>query len=350
MSIAVDTFMYRYFSTRRREEKTESAYHTDLKQFVLYVGPDASVDQVKIESVEGWARELANRNYATRSIRRKFAALRVFFGYWVQVGELVSSPLWKVRLDLGRERCLPRALSVSDLKKLVEKAWIRTRPMDCTVGNPRSRIFLALRDLAIIEVLFATGMRVGELVALNLLDWDSGESSFLVNGKGARQRLAVLPDQRSTAVFRRYLECRTGIHAGNDAVLINSSGGRLSTQGVARMLDRLATSAGISVKITPHMLRHTVATLLLRNGADIRVVQELLGHASITTTQQYTHVAKEQLRRALRVHHPNYHLPIAPKSISAMWSDALLNGKRPRQMELFTNQRQARRTVLDQPA
>ena len=350
MGTAVDTFMHRYFSTRCRKAKTESAYQTDLQQFVRYIGADAAVDQIKIERLESWARELANRNYATRSIRRKFAALRVFFGYWVRVGELASSPLWKIRLDLGRERRLPRALAASDLKRLVEGAWIRVRPMDFTVDNPRSRSFLALRDLAIVEVLFATGMRVGELVALNLLDWDPSESSFLVNGKGARQRLAVLPDKRSTVVFKRYFERRTGIHVPDDAVLLNSSGSRLSAQGVARMLGRVAASAGIRIRITPHMLRHTVATLLLRNGADIRVVQELLGHASIATTQQYTHVAKEQLRCALRIHHPNCHLDIVPTSISAPWSDVLVKGRPPRQMELFTKRRRARDIVPHQTA
>ena len=309
---AVNAFILRYFSVRRRQGKTERAYNTDLKQFIKHINPGSCLEQVRVETLEKWARELADQGYAPRSIRRKFAALRVFFSYWVQVGDLPSSPLWKVRLDLGREHRLPRALKASDMLKLVEHAWNTISP---GVHGPKpssDRHFLAIRNLAMMEILFATGMRVGELVALNLSDWDSGESSFLVNGKGSRQRIAVLPDDRSIAAFQQYIDRRTEIPLGHDALFVNSAGTRLSTQGVARMLAKMARRATISVRVTPHMLRHTVATLLVRNGADIRVVQEVLGHSTIATTQQYVHVAKEQLRRELRKHHPNCYLASAP--------------------------------------
>ncbi|MGD0168078.1 MAG: tyrosine-type recombinase/integrase, partial [Gaiellaceae bacterium] len=307
---AVESFLSGYFSTCRRSLKTEAAYRTDLAQFQTYLGARESIELIGVELLEKWASELATRGYAPVSIRRKFASLRVFFGYWVRKGDLASSPLWRIRLDLAQERRLPRSLTAADTKRLLEQAWARVVPPPPGDHLPSDRAFLALRDLAIVEVLFATGMRVGELVALGLFDWDEGEASFLVNGKGSRQRLAILPDQRSVTALRSYLTPRAAMQLGHSALLVSASGKRLSAQGVARMLAKLAEDAGVSVRVTPHMLRHTVATLLLRLGADIRIVQEVLGHSSIATTQRYTHVSKEHLRSTLRVHHPNYHLGI----------------------------------------
>jgi site-specific recombinase XerD len=169
---------------------------------------------------------------------------------------------------------------------------------------------LALRNVALLEVLFATGIRVGELVSLTLADWSEDDASFVVKGKGSRQRLAFLPDHRSVTALKDYLGRRRTLKVDHDAVFISATGRRLSEQGVARMLANLAPEAGITNRLTPHMIRHTVATLLLRQGADIRVVQEILGHSSIATTQRYTEVSKEHMRATLRAHHPSHHMGI----------------------------------------
>jgi site-specific recombinase XerD len=307
---AVEQFIAGYFSTSLRSTKTKVAYSTDLAQFKAYFGAQKAIELIEVESLERWAAELIARGYSPVSVRRKFATVRVFFGYWVRKGTIRSSPLWRIRLDLGREHRLPRNLTATDTKRLVEQAWARVFPLQSAISIPSDRYFLARRDLAIVEVLFTTGMRVGELVSLDISDWDDDETCFLVKGKGFRQRLAILPDERSLAALRHYLTYRTKMPLGHNALLINASGVRIAAQGVARMLTRLAEDAKISMRVTPHVLRHTVATLLLRHGADIRVVQEVLGHTSITTTQRYTHVTKEHLRSTLRGHHPNYHLGI----------------------------------------
>jgi site-specific recombinase XerD len=169
---------------------------------------------------------------------------------------------------------------------------------------------MACRNLVILEILFATGMRVGELVALDMASWNADERWFVVDGKGGKQRLAILPDDRSMAATRLYLTMRTQVDVEHNALLVNSRGHRLTTQGVARIISKLAAESGIASRVTPHMLRHTVATLLLRLGADIRVVQEVLGHSSIATTQRYTHVTKEHLKSTLILHHPSNHLGI----------------------------------------
>jgi site-specific recombinase XerD len=153
-------------------------------------------------------------------------------------------------------------------------------------------------------------MRVGELVSLTLRDWQEDERTFVVRGKGSRQRLAYLPDDRSLKAVQSYMTHRKAMNIGHEALFVNFAGKQISTQGISRVVSETATAAELTRRVTPHMIRHTVATLLLRYGADIRIVQEVLGHASIATTQRYTHVSKEHLFSALRAQHPNHHLNI----------------------------------------
>ena len=307
---AVSLFLAGYFSTCSRATKTEAAYRTDLAQFQAHFGRGTQLQAVGSEDLERWATTLTGNGYAAVSVRRKFATARVFFNYWVRKGTLEHSPFWKIRLDLAREQQLPRNIPITEAKRLLEQAWVGVERGDAAISTPRDARFLVWRNIAAVEVLFATGMRVGELVSLTLPDWNEEERSFIVKGKGARQRLALLTDRRSLEAVSTYLEHRRGMRLGHESFLVNAAGGRLSSQGVARTLTRLAEDAGITTRLTPHMIRHTVATLLLRNGADIRVVQEVLGHSSIAMTQRYTHVSKEHLRATLQIHHPNHHLAI----------------------------------------
>lgn len=314
---AVDAFLSGYFSTCRRSSKTLAAYHTDLTQLQAYIGASEALTNIGSEALEHWANELRSDGYASVSIRRKFATARVFFSYWVRKETIDRSPLWKIRLDLGRERVLPRSLTPSDAKRLMERVWRDVEFCPPSICTARESRFLRLRNAAALEVLFATGIRVGELVSLSLRDWQEDDKSFVIKGKGSRQRLAFLPDDRSVQAMRMYLECRRAIRLPQEALFLNAAGQRISTQGIARIIGETAKAAGVSVRVTPHMIRHTVATLLLRYGADIRIVQEVLGHASIATTQRYTHVSKEHMLSALRLRHPNHHLGIVAEACSA---------------------------------
>jgi len=307
---AVETFFGGYFSTCRRSDKTIAAYRIDLAQLQSRFGRDSDLIALQAEQFESWATELRRLGYAPVSIRRKFATARVFFSYWVRKGQLDSSPLWKIRLDLGPQRFLPRAVSASDATRLIEQAWRRIDHNDDSMRSARDGRFLAVRNLAALELLFATGMRVGELVSLRCNDWREDDSAFLVKGKGLRERLAILPDQRSRTALQLYVRSRARLNLGHDWLLVNASGKRISTQGIARVVAITAKDSELPMRVTPHMIRHTVATLLLRCGADIRVVQEVLGHASIATTQRYTHVSKEHLLSTLRTQHPNFHLKV----------------------------------------
>jgi len=171
-----------------------------------------------------------------------------------------------------------------------------------------SRGYRALRNQALVDLLFATGMRVGEVSSLDIGDFLLEEAVFRVQGKGGRNRLAFIVDKETVYIQREYLKARTRFETENPALFLNASGERLSTQGISNVIAQLRQQAGIERHITPHMLRHTVATPLLLNGVDIRVAQEFLGHASIATTQRYTHITKDHLIGVLRKHHPSLKL------------------------------------------
>lgn len=312
---ATSDFLDGYFSTHERSKKTQAAYSSDLAQFCAFLGDGFDLLSLSGTVVERWAGHLRSERYAPASVRRKVIALKVFCSYWVRKGTLPESPFWRVKLSLGRIEQLPRALSEREMQSLLSRARRNQRDAEdalheeavspIATGMSQPRGYRALRDLALVDLLFGTGMRVGEASALDVRDFFVREAVFRVHGKGGRDRLAFAIGEETVRIQRAHLEARLRVKAETEALFINASGGRLSTQGMAHVIARLRRQARIRRHVTPHMLRHTVATLLLRNGADIRVVQEFLGHASIATTQRYTHVTKDHLVRVLRKRHPS---------------------------------------------
>lgn len=312
-------FLSGYFSTHGRRKKTEAAYRSDLAQFKAFVGEDFGLQALDSSVIERWAAYLRGEKYSPASIRRKIVVLKVFCSYWVRKGVLTESPFWRVKLNFGRVEQLPRAITEREMRSLLGRAsrnylTVSTERED-PEARPRiikrkdtSREYRALRDLALVDLLFATGMRVGEVSSLDVRDYFTREAVFRVQGKGGRDRLAFVVDEQTLQIQRAHMEARARLETDSPALFLNATGGRLSTQGMTNVIARLRREARIRRHITPHMLRHTVATLLLRNGVDIRVVQEFLGHASIATTQRYTHVTKEHMVRVLRKRHPSLNL------------------------------------------
>lgn len=310
-------FLSGYFSTHDRRIKTTAAYQLDLSQFGTFAGPGLDLLSLDGTLVERWAAHLRHEDYSPASIRRKMVALRVFSSYWVRKGVLSESPFWRVKLSYGHIEQLPRSLTEHEMSALLTRAWRNYAAIDpeepplCKDLSAQSRSTLsyrALRNLAIVDLLFATGMRVGEVSALDVRDFFLKEATFRVHGKGGRDRLAVIVDSATVRIQRSHVEARLRIKTKSSALFVNVDGGRLSTQGITKVIARLRREARIRRHITPHMLRHTVATLLLRNGADIRIVQEFLGHRSILTTQRYTHITKDHMTRVLRKRHPSIKL------------------------------------------
>lgn len=292
---SIAQFLAGYFATHERSPKTVTAYTLDLRQFRAFVPKRATLRSLRPEHIEEWSAQLKTDGYATASIRRKLASVRSFFAYWVRKRVIPYSPLSGIKIELAASRVLPNFLTLEEVSAILDAAH------RCWNEN---RCFLTLRNLAIIEVMFATGLRVGELVSLRVSDFRPVERSLLIRGKGRRERLAFFVEPTSFERITSYVTTRTTTPATTEALFLNAYGHAMSTQTVATVIRTLCRHAGLTKRVTPHTFRHTVATLLLRNGADLRVVQEILGHASITMTQRYTHVAKEHVRGALERHHP----------------------------------------------
>lgn len=316
---AIAEFLNGYFSTHERSKKTSAAYLSDLDQFAKHAGENFELKEINSVLIEDWAARLRRERYAPASMRRKMVVLKVFCSYWVRRGELTESPFWRVHLSYGRVTQLPRALTEAEIRELLAQAGREMQATHvprkgCKVAQlsrlSLSREYRALRNLALVDLLFATGMRVGEASSLNVQDFTPTESVFRIRGKGGRDRVAYLVDEQTMRIQLKHLEARSQISTSSPALFLNSAGERLSTQSMANIIANFRRAAGINRHITPHMLRHTVATLLLRNGMDIRVVQEFLGHASIATTQRYTHVVKEHLIGELKKRHPSLSLRV----------------------------------------
>lgn len=310
-------FLTGYFSTHERRKRTKIAYSCDLAQFQSFMGRPFDLVSLTGLNIERWAAHLQQEGYAPASVRRKIVTLRVFCSYWVRKGPLPESPFWRVKLSFGRIEQLPRTLTRFEAQALLSQARqqqgnVGDQSQIDSVSRDRAqrlfRSYRAVRNCALVDLLFATGMRVGEVSSIDIKDFTDEERVFRVKGKGGRDRLAFIVDKETIQIQREHLKARLRIDTESPALFLNPAGHRLSTQAIGTVVSSLRRDARIERHITPHMLRHTVATLLLRNGADIRVVQEFLGHASIATTQRYTHVSKEHLVGVLRKCHPSLSL------------------------------------------
>jgi site-specific recombinase XerD len=268
-----------------RAAATRRAYVSDITLFAEWMsrsgveGP-AGVDRLLLRRYLAY---LGTRQLARASIARKAAALRCYFSWQVRQGHLDSDPARSLRAPSGGGR-LPRVLSSGEVTSL----------LDVPTGTPVDR-----RDVAVLELLYAAGLRVSELCGLDRSDIDLRGRTVTVLGKGSKQRRVPIHDAAVDALAAWFDGGRDDMDGPSEAAFVNRRGARLGPRDVRRILDRRSASP-----THPHALRHTYATHLLDGGADLRVVQELLGHASLATTQVYTHVSKERLRAVYGDTHP----------------------------------------------
>ena len=278
---------------------TIRAYRSDLDQFLAFLAArerallqsPGSIDPLVIRA---FLANLHERRESRSTTARKLAALRSFFRFLVREGVIEENPGRSVRTPKV-ERKLPRLLSENEVVALLE--------------TPDASSIRGKRDRAILELLYATGMRVGELVSIDLEDVDWGEGTILVLGKGSKER-HVLFGEKAKAALRDYLAARRaqpprGSRSPSpDALFVNARGGRLTDRSIRSIIAERLRECASAHRISPHGLRHSFATHLLDRGADLRAIQELLGHASLSTTQRYTHVSTEQMLRVYRKAHP----------------------------------------------
>jgi integrase/recombinase XerD len=296
---AIDSFLNYLTVEKGFSENTVAAYRNDLYQLASFVeevaakrGTTASWPSFGGEEMLSYLLNLKERNYAPTTTSRKVAAVKSFFAFMTAEGEVKNNPTQDVRSPrVGKS--LPRPISISEVRRLLDQP-------------AKLPTLEAKRDKAMLELLYASGIRVSELVSLNLGDVDTTGGYVRCFGKGKKERLIPIHPQAASAIEEYLEKTRPRLAHSTDepALFLNRRGERLTRQGFWQKIKEYARSAKLDAEITPHTLRHSFATHMLSGGADLRSVQELLGHANISTTQVYTHLTSEHIRRSYEESHP----------------------------------------------
>ncbi len=296
MPSIVDAFHDWLRVERGYSPRTVGSYLSDIRALYLFCQQNGQPDPWRTDTLRRFIGSLHGKNSAA-SVARKLSALRTFFRFLQIQGKIDKNPLQGIA-NPRLVRYIPSFLTVDEVF--------------CLLDAPGSGDNLALRDKAIMELLYATGMRVSEVVACNIDDLDFDSGMVKVTGKGNKERIVPFGRAAEEALYSYFPQRQTlitqraarGRQPEKDALFLNNRGTRLTARSVERLIGNYGRRAGIQVTVTPHALRHSFATHLLEMGADLRTIQELLGHVSLSTTQKYTHVNMEHLTQVYDAAHP----------------------------------------------
>ncbi len=277
---------------------TLAAYQNDLNQFLVFLQVESqdqrprSWDNVTRDHIVSYILEMKEREYASSTVARKVAAVKSFFKFLESAGQIKNNPAKDMETPRA-EKHLPATISAEDVDRLL--------------AAPAGDAPASQRDRAMLELLYATGLRVSELVALDVSDVNLDEGTVRCMGKGKKERVLPVYDRAREALATYVTQGRLkllGKHNNEDALFLNRRGTRLTRQGLWLIIKRYVEEVGIEGNVTPHTLRHSFATHMLRGGADLRAVQQMLGHANISTTQIYTQVTPDHMREVYDETHP----------------------------------------------
>ncbi len=273
-------------------DHTVRAYRQDLNDLLAWIARNAGAFLFTKEAITAWITDMRNRGQAPTSIKRRVACVKVLCRWLEDEERLDDNPFHKLRISIRLPRRLPRNLKQNELKVLF--------------GNgQRNETEVRINTLSLaLELLFTTGVRIGELCKIRIQDIDLTAGTIAVKGKGNRERRVFLVDDVIKRQVATYIKRRNKLVFETDRLLITTRGGPASPGYIRKMLHKHVETLKLERRITPHMLRHSAATQLLETGVDIRFVQKLLGHASISTTEIYTHVSDTSLQDAIRAANP----------------------------------------------
>ncbi len=287
---------------KRLDTKTLKAYKIDLKQY-----SDYSTDLCDCfckNTVDNYITSL-HRNYKPKTVKRKIASLKAFFHYMEYKEILNENPFAKLDIRFREAKLLPKTISFHSIQAFLSTLYVQKEQAESEYQQR-----CCIRDIAVIELLFATGMRISELCSLKPSDIDLDSSNILIYGKGAKERVIQIGNQEVMDALKMYKETFLKDMDSCGYFFVNRLKHKLSDQSVRFMINNYAKLAGISQHITPHMFRHSFATLLLEQDVDIRYIQRMLGHSSISTTEIYTHVSSSKQKDILVHKHPRNQMDI----------------------------------------
>ncbi|MGV3663278.1 MAG: site-specific tyrosine recombinase/integron integrase [Prosthecobacter sp.] len=290
--LLAEAFLEFMRSERRSSNRTLANYELAMRQFREWRTPFKGWAALTPDDFRAFLFDLMKQERGRATVRLQFAALRSFFKWQTRRRGLKSNPLLDVQLP-KREKKLPVVLTVKQIEQMLALPLTQEK-------SKRDAVWAPERDAAILELFYSTGMRLSELVALNVEDIDTYTETVRVLGKGKKERLCPVGGLALEAVQRYRL--KAGVH--NGALFLSKLRRRITTQAVDDVVSKYWRASGLPVHLTPHKLRHSFATHLLNNGADLRSVQELLGHASLSTTQIYTHVSTQRMKEVYNAAHP----------------------------------------------
>src|SRR3989442_1122514 len=312
---AIADFLQHGQAERNLSDRTIRAYQSDLSQFHFHVS-DAEMGDITPEHLEEYLDKLGMGPYRDTSIRRKIAALKVFFRYAEESGVVSESPARKLKIKRPVESRVPTVLSSREVKSLLAAPKDQIGQLaalrDQSPGG-RNRYFCAVRDNLILELLFSTGIRIGELVALNVSDVNTPQKQIHITGRATRGRTVTITSDIVLDALAAYLDLHGERAVETPALFVGRSGTRLTIYSIENIFKKHVRIAEIKRHITPHALRHTMAALLVSSGIDIREVQEILGHASILSTQVYARLPIQKGRSRIMLEATTAKLPIKRK-------------------------------------
>lgn len=277
--------------------KTLKAYRIDLKQFSTFIiTTDGQLNRANLNIFISYLL----RVYKPKSAKRKIASLKAFFSYLEYEEILLENPFTKLKIKYQEPFLLPRTIPMEDLQRIFRTVYENMESATLTLHQQKC----AIRDIAVFELLFATGLRVSELCSIKRTDLNLHQGNVRIYGKGSKERMIQITNPSVISALEHYLAIFHDQLAQSDYFFINRLGQRLSEQSVRHMINHYAKLAGVPEHITPHMFRHTFATMLLEEDVDIRYIQQILGHSSIVTTQIYTHVTSNKQKEILTMKLP----------------------------------------------
>lgn len=297
---AIQQFLEHGSLARNLSDRTLRAYESDLVQFRERLA-DQKLPEITPDVLSSYVDELGGGEYRESSVRRKVAALKVFFRFVEERGIVQSSPARDLKVPAPTEQPVPNVLAPREIKALLEAPKKQIRELagrrDSSPGAA-NRFFCAVRDNLILDLLFSTGIRIGELVTLNVEDVDVETMRIRVTGRATRARDIELTSRELIRAMTDYLELRATRTVDHPALFIGRGGTRLTIYSIENVFKKYVRLADIRRHVTPHVLRHTMASMLVGNGTDLKTVQEVLGHASILSTQVYKRLPISRTRRS----------------------------------------------------